>query len=876
MAMAGIKKIKIRKKTYKFDVRKRYQDVRHFRVRKRELGEIVRDKLKSIFAPKKEEKKKAVKKRVTLAKRAEKPAFNFALAGAAIGVALLILFGVWIFLSLQSLQEAPTEFKPQTEKPEISNVLLGGGVLNYGDRASGEYVASVYIDYSTQNIDEYNINITTYEKKIPGEVFVLSTERIQASSYPGFISHLRSQLSRKNIMVNEMTMQEIETIPEGAIVIIPSGAIPKEMVDLGSSLSPDALASKGMVVIYIGQPFTKMLDGSLVVNTPLETVNLLPFGFDETTPISSSAGFSLYQPLYRVTSTAGWASSTAYGSVSVLTKGSGAYLFVPQTLDGGWRADPLVPTKDASEYAAGDIARIILELPWAMADDEVKTYVMTGEEAVEGRMMFFSEPFEGTQRSVVTDFSGTSSFDPELVVEDRKIIRVSKDYRGELSTEGGSTQISTNITNQPVRMNARLDEPVAAQPNMFLVLTDHLNYEAMRMALGRVNVQGELPIDVLLYINKGEYISALMDDESKIYAQNYLKVVTVDIDYAGKYRNQPATYVFELKRDGVPVNLNTVTVVVDGGEYGEYTFNQVSAVNVDVSRHSGGDRLPSGDHAFTFIIGGLREDIIVTEPPVSIPLFSNPLFLITVVVAIGIAGLGVMFARKEVTLYAIDIPDFPPVSRAKIPISSDAVLSIFGKVNSSYHWETTPLTLSEIKNGFRDIYYQGKPIYITDYNTEFLLDELIQKGRVREALGYYGPLSWEQKTGRSMTYLTMMRKLRDICVNNAVPFTTLGESKTADSEITVVGQQMFLHFYEMSVEKDDKKLAELMKRALSTIGKGITIVLFKNDIKKRKFATLLDSPSTAQLLLKLEKENSSVLLLTMIELEKMVKELKSV
>ncbi len=871
--MAGIKRIKIRKKTYNFDVKRRFQNVRHFKVKKRSFMDNMRDRFKSILSPKKKEKKKAVRKRETMAKRAEKPAFNFALAGAAVGVAALILFAAWMFLSIQSIE---TTVKPPAEKPEISNVILGGNILNFGDRGSGEYLASVFIEYSTQNIDEYNLSITTYEKKIPSEVFVLQSNMVQAGSYGSFMNYLRSQLSKKNIMVNEITMTELETIPEGAIVIVPSGAIPKELIEPESRLSPGALAGRGIVVIYIGQPFTKMLDGTLVVNTPTETMNQIPFRFDESTPISSAEGFSLYQPLYRVSSVGGWAGSTAYGSVSIMASGSGAYIFVPQTLDGGWRADPLVPNKDATEYAAEDIARIILEIPWAKSDGEIKEYVLTGEEAAEGKLMFFSEPFEGTERSVKVDFVGASSFDSEIVVEDRKIVRVGKDNLGELSTEGGSTQISTNITNQPVRMNARLNEPVAAQENMFVVMTDSSNREALRMPLGRVNVQGELPVDVLLYVNKGEYITALMDDESKVYAESYLKVVTVDITFEGKYRNQPATYAFSLERDGVPVTLGTVTVKVDGGEYGEYTFNQVSKVNVDVSRYSGGDKLPAGEHTFTFMIGGLKEDITVTEAAPSIPLFSNPLFLITIVLSIGIAGLGVLFARKEQILYAVDVPDFPPLSRTKIPVSSDTVLSIFEKVNSNYRWETTPLTITELKNGFRDIYYGGKPIYITDYNVEFLMDDLIKKGKVREALGYYGPLSWENRTGKSMTYLTMMRKLRDICVNNAVPFTSLGESKIADSEITVVGQQMFLHFYEMSVEKDDKKLGDLMKRVLSTIGKGITIILFKNDIKKRKFATLLDSPSAAQLILKLEKENSSVLLLTMGGFEDMVKELKAV
>ncbi len=148
---------------------------------------------------------------------------------------------------------------------------------------------------------------------------------------------------------------------------------------------------------------------------------------------------------------------------------------------------------------------------------------------------------------------------------------------------------------------------------------------------------------------------------------------------------------------------------------------------------------------------------------------------------------------------------------------------------------------------------------------------LEKKGRVGEALGYYGLLNWEQSSKRTIEYLALLRRLRDICVNNAVPFTGLGESKVADSEVTVAGQQMFLHFYDPHGD-----ILRLFKNSLSTIGKGITIIMFKNNSEKVAFETIIHSPSAAPLIMKLEKEGGSMQFLTPEEFEKMVKEFKMI
>lgn len=853
--MVEIGKIKIKKKIYKFELKKRYQHLRHYKAKERPPIERIKDQLRKLFAPPKKPERKR--------KAAPPPpgGFNFAVFGAAILIAVIILGMGWLYLSTQILQVEAGVFQPQLEKPAIENTVIGGSILSSGRRGEPMYTAAVSVDYDTENLKNYTIRLTPYEEKIPSEVFVLNSERFEASTYSDFVRVLRSRLSKRKIMLNEINVKQLETLPEGAMIIVPSGVIPKELLGFDSSLTMERLSERGIVIIYIGQPFTKMLNGTLVVTTPQDTVKALPFTFDETTPLQTSGNFSLFQPLYRVVGRTGWMTSLAYGSVTVAKKGDSAFIFLPQTLDGGWRSDYAA--------AAEDISTIVFDIPWAQPSGSTKVYEFANETGYSGTRHFFSESFEAPAATIKVEFIGYSPAS-NFPIQETLYTQLEKKVNSELFIEGGSKVVPTNITTNLVRMNAQLKEPTAAQPSMFLVMTDVNGTDVETFPQGNVNVQADRSFDVPIYVERGEYIVKLIDDIDRLYAQTYMKVVSIDILYRGYSPQKKSLYTFDVAMDGNPVNLGEVTLEIDGGSYGSYDFQDVSTIKVDVGQYTGGENLPEGQHTFEFTSGGLKVMVPVEHfRPRTI--FDDPLFWAVVILTAGIVGVGIIFARQESVYYSVDIPDFPPVARTKIPLSPDVVLSIFEKVNDNYRWESTPLSPFEIKNGFKDIFYKGRSIYITDYNVEYLLDELEKKGKVKESLGYYGLATWEGRSKHSMDYLAMMRRLRDICVNNAIPFTGMGESKEADSVITVVGQQMFLHFFDRTTDPKG-----IVGKVLSTIGTGITIVVFKNETDKDSFSLLVDSsPSAAPLILKMESESKALLLLTADELEQMLIEFKA-
>ncbi len=851
--MPDLASTKIKRKIYRFEIKRRYTYEGHYRIKERPPIERIKDALRSFTAPKKEEK------RAVVASAPPPGGFNFLVMGAAIAVALIILLLAGLYLAVQAVPSAGA-FQPEIDRGVINATVDHGEILTLGDRITPSHVASVFVNYDTANLQNLTVQLTAYDQRIPSEVFVLVSDRSEETkSYPDFVRILRSDLATRQILLNEITIQQLATLPEGAMVIVPSGVVPEGLLGVDSPVTMDSLASKGVIVIYIGQPFTYMLNGSLSVLTPQDTLNSLPVSFDESADISSTPDFHLKQPLYRVSALGGWTANMIYGSVSVLEKGDGAFIFVPQTLDSGW---------DNATVAADDIATMVFDTPWITPDGDPSSYVFTNQTQYSGSRYFFTNTFTPANATIKVEFIGYPLVSSNPVRE-TVLLRAESMTSNALVVEQSGQVIPYNVTGQPTRMNARLREPIAAQPDMFLNIFDVNGTEAESVPEGNINVQSDESFDPHIDVDRGEYIVRLMDDSGKVYAQTYMDVVSPDIQYAGEDQQKQSLYNFNIELAGQPYTLSDLSVSVDEGQYGTFKFNNVNSIQVDVT-NTGGQSLPYGNHSFSFTAGDYKTVIYVPHTRAQ-TLFDNPLFWLVGIFTVGIVGIGVFFARQEDVFFSIDIPDFPPVARTRIPLSPDVVISIFTKINDTYRWQNTPLTANEVKNGFKDIFFQGKPIIITDYNVEYLLDDLEKKGRVKEALGYYGLSEWADKTKRSMDYMALMRRLRDICVNNAIPFTGLGESEEADSVITVVGQQMFVHFFDKSSD-----VSQIIGSSLSTISKGITIILFKNNSEKEAFQNMLvSSPSAAPMITKMEAEGGSLQFLTAEEFEKMLMEFKS-
>lgn len=855
--MVEIKKLRVTKKLYRFEIKKKYQYVKHYRAKKEEPIDALKKKIDEILRPKKEEKVGAP----------PPSGFNLFIMIGAVALAIGAIFAVWLYLTIGALP-APTMVSKKFFEPQLNVSLVKAGIITSGDMRDDARIGYATLEITTKGIENINIGVTPYRERLPSEVFLLRSDRelIETTTYPEFVHSLKKLLLSKGLLLNEISLEELESLPKGAIVIVPSGSVPQELLGIDSNISFNKLLERGVVLVYIGKAFTSVLHKGIAVPTSKEVLAATGLVFDENTRLDVQDGFHLFQPLYRVSGSSAaiknMENRLSFGFLSIVKGGDGALVFIPQTIDSGWKKN--------AELAASDVARIVIEMPWATAVDEPSLYETKPQNISESKLVgdCFSKQFKGGVKALKLEVKGIAV---DGGLNERIItVNVEKDNKGDIYIKGGEVVIPTDISGENIRMNIKPRGPTPHQKYLFLTFTQGGEIVGDTVPVGSVGLQTETSVDIEVHLDSGEYIVHLVDDEGVEYAQSHMKVVSADVYYKGQ--PAPNKYEFSIEKEGKPITVSSVNVKVDGGKYGSYSFTDVSSPVIDVSKATDGEDLPpqAEPHIFTFEIGKLTKEVKVEKIKKRM-LFEEPLFIGAIAISAVILAIGFYLARQEKVTYLIDIPDFPPLARTKIPLNKDTILSVFEKVNNDYKWQYTPLTVAEIKNGFKNVFYKGKPIYITDYNTEYLMNELIRKGYVSKYLDYYGPTNWEKKSGFSMKYLSMFRKLRDICVSNAVPFTTFSKEKEADSKITCMGQNMYVHIVDSK-----ERYKDILEGALKTVTKGITILMFVNEGEKKEFEMLLGAASPALTTLKLEVEGSATLLQTPEEFEKMITELKEV
>ncbi len=867
--MVELKKIKITKKLYKFEIKKKYFQVRYYKIKEKKFIEKIGESISKIFASQKQ-KKAGFEAYSDIEK--QQRGFNTIILSVAIIFAFLAIAGVWLYLTVLSIPVITTPIN-ESFKPYITVDIVNGDIITAGNIYQNEHVAYVTLHSLYKGLKNFNVTLSLYREKPSFEIFLIKSEREIAETklYPNFIKLLRKNLQDKEIAMSEINFAQLETLPKGAIVLIPTGSIPEEILGINSNIKIRELMERGVVFIYIGKAFTtSILHGSTLLLPPPGIVEGIGFSFTENIQLTVDEKFHLQQPRYKATGISLGAGGRVenrlqYGFLSIVKIGEGAFVFVPQTLDGGWEDDAVL--------AVEDVTKIITETPWMTLINMPITYVFNETKNLSEYVNIFSNQID--QTSIFPSSAKIEIIATTIDAEKKEIIEMiplQKKTPGELYVEEGVSIAPTDITGKTVRMTAKPNSQVPEERFLYLMFTQGGKEVGEKEALGSRNTQTESTLTPKIHLDSGEYVAHLVDDEETEYAATYLKVVAVDIKYTGS--EEGAKYSFSIEKDGKPKKIENIVVKVNGGKYGNYSFSGVSKITVDVLKFTGPDGLPQSKtpYEFTFIIGKLKKNI-----PISIPkkttIIDEPLFQASVVFSIVILGIGFYFARKEPVIYLLDIPDFPPLSRIKIPITKETVKSVFEKVNDDYKWKCTPLTIAEIKNGFKKIFHKGKPIFISDYNAQYILHELIQSNEIEEYMNYYGLSDWEEKSNYSVKYLAVLRKMRDICVNNAVHFTQLGESKISDSKITCIGQEMYVHIYDSNSPERVKKIA---KGILATIRTGINIILFITQADKKEFEMFFASSSQAFLILKLEYEGRSLLLLTIDEFEKMIRELQHI
>ncbi|MFH1285932.1 MAG: hypothetical protein ABIH99_05105 [Candidatus Micrarchaeota archaeon] len=862
-----MKGVRIARRIYSFDVRKRFENVKNYTPLLAGSQEMSASNVRDVLAvsmqrlfggkPKPKGESKAEMKVKALPTRVVNRIIFMALA--FFGVFLIALLGLYLFII-----SAP--FVPVQTLPNITVMQYAWinetGVLSYG--MTSEYATyatvGVYAEYANLSVIELGV----YSKPVPKNVYLLKSKYEQAEKNgKEFKSALYAEMNLQGIGISEIGLDQLTQLPENseALVIVPTGFMPTALLGLegeGSDLLE--LVKNGTTIIYMGYGFDEgVLNSEGNVEEFNSSLIRSYYGFDFENPRNRvPSGFYLRVPLYSVRGGDKAAITDAKdtnGSMSVVSYGGGkgAILFVPQTLDAGWAR---------GAYAAADVAKLVRSVAWQepLASSYEIVYANASNSVLAYKTIFAAP--QNVREGYAKVFVETLGVD-NATTGQTFVWKLNPRAEGELRHEPSklSTSISAAGSNEvkELRVNVLFgEENDDRQHDMYLVVIQD-GYELAKEFIQKTRPTSRLQYDYPLELASGKYLLRVVSETGYEYAASYLRVPEITVKNLG-YGWKANYYEFEVDVDGKPVDVTNVRVNLDGAdEQVLATENQVLTYKIE-----GKGGASEGKHRFNFTIGGTEVLVEETYAPVK-DFWENPLLMFGFVFVAVIFGIGMLLKRPEKELYRLDVPDFPPLSKIRVPVPRKSVLAILEQVNKDYRWSYMPLKLEEIKGAFRSITREGRPILIGDYNLERLLETLGRSGEIVSYAGYYALKKWISDSKRSMKYLVMFRQLRDVFVNIALQFTDMGVSREADTEITTKsGKRIFVNIYESGQEQ------ELLKRTLANVAKGRAMIIFENEAEKREFEHKMSSTSKAMVIMKMQYEQGDVILSTVSNLKKVL------
>ena len=221
----------------------------------------------------------------------------------------------------------------------------------------------------------------------------------------------------------------------------------------------DSLASKGVIVIYIGQPFTYDAQWQpFGTDAGQDTLNSLPVSFDESADHHFDPDFHLKQPLYRASATRRmdrqhglWLRQHA-GPRATGRSFSCRRRWIPAGTTHGRRRRYLHDS---------------LRHPVVRPIGDPRTTCSRTRRNIQAAQLLLHQHVHSCERY---DQSGIHRLSAGLgaIPCARPSCSCRIDDKNASVVEQSGQVIPYNVTGQPTRMNARLREPIAAQPNMFL------------------------------------------------------------------------------------------------------------------------------------------------------------------------------------------------------------------------------------------------------------------------------------------------------------------------------------------------------------------------------------------------------------------------
>ena len=770
---------------------------------------------------------------------------------------LFLIVSIFAFFAL-FFQFTPSSLESQ--HPRITNNITlnymvdNSNVLSVGTHSTHYRTLSFLITINSSNeVENVLAKVSLLNRPGPTHVFVLKYPGFQSSIYPLFVKALKKRMKKHMLGVSEITYTKIPSLPPGSVLIVPTGYIPSIFLDKSSPyFLPRLISEKYIYIIYIGQPFTSMISPRKVISSIPSEQSII-----STTQKSLSSNlFHLKHGHYVVSGMTG-VSGGGLGKVVSLDVVSGidskgCFLVFPTILDNpSWVQHP--------EYAAEDVETLISS--FFSSKDKTNSFKLSSNSPSFLFSPFIKKDDVFVRVDLIAKVRGGGNKRTFFFLSGYKTNPC------DLFIDGGFIHLPYALTKTDELFHLSFSNCKKLGNSYFLTVRD-VNGKVIEDGyyIGRAT---ELP-EVFPFrrnlkfggneLASGFYVLSIVDEVGRTYASMLIRIKNISVIAKNTIITNPKQLTFYIVDEyGNPTTLSHVVVSMDGYKIGKYSRTNEIVVNLTGS-------LSIGKHIFEFSSGTWRSSVVVVKKGEK-TFFTDPLMIGMILFAVLIVFISTIFAKSQEKVYGLDIPDFPPFTEIKVPIKPSQLEKIFEKMERTYKWNMLPLSLSEIRKGFSNFTYKQRPIFVSEYNLAQLLEKAEAKGFIASAYGYYALKKWIDASNRDIEELVLYRKLRDICIQKAVPFSKLTRN-LYDVALDLKGRKVYVHLM------SSKNFKQKIMNALRNTKNGMNVLLFNDASGKEELTSLLFSPSVALAILKLALFSGDVNILTIKELSEILDEFR--
>ncbi len=751
-------------------------------------------------------------------------------AGTVMGLMAFIFMIVYISSQAATLISVLKAENVTALGPLYGNTtLISHSIFSYNN--SKMVVESAILGYNFHNATHGYAVLRTYTTNPIRRVYLVNTgfSCFECFSNSQIFGSLYSNMAHYGMIFNSSSLSmanlsSVGNLPAGSILIIPSGLMPSSLIPSFQSGQNSSqtnllnLLSKGDVIIYVGDNFSRSIKNGITYFNPQASMQALASANLTTTfpNTSQSVGANTF---YFNSSTFSFRGGKTFGTAVYKNYTTGTIVAFPGYPQVGWA--------DANVMGI-DLANALRYRFWMNMTEESNISYLNGPT---GSVALFTtskilnntpdigEVINNSYSLVSASFFNRTNFVVREIPFRLKLIR-----NGTLSMPGTIGENQTVPISISINSSAELSRSPASTKLFHIDIYNASHGYEYSLRVGFFNTSLGIVTYNSFILNPGNYTAYLRDSNNKVYGSALFSITPFYITYNTlSFAN--GTFKFKVINNNItgsniPYNISINHEYLQSGVIENGTISYILP-------H--GSVIPYGNETIYFNLFGMGYYMVeYYSKPIAGGI--SPIYLEFGIAAFFIIVLNLLVKDPNRDEFFIDVPAFPPIGKTVIKVPDAEVMNIFNSTNERFGWHHMPLTADEVKAGINyGIKYDNMPITVTSANASELLYKLSTQGKVENILSYFMPKRWNDESGHDITYLVIFRKIHDFALKNAMLFTDIDKAGDCDMLLTNKGLQKRIYFY--SEHTGTKKI--------KTIAGQATFLVFLTSEEKAQFSDKL-------------------------------------